>query len=178
MEIKSLPPTIHQSPRTAGIIVDTLVVHSMSHPESPHPEDLLACVARLDDFKVSAHYFIERSGEVWNLVSPHECAWHAGVSRMPEPDLRERVNDFSIGVELVALPENEFTEAQYRALYELFVSLRADFPLGSIVGHADIAMPPGRKTDPGPLFSWSRIIGDVGATHPNILFPGRRSSLA
>lgn len=157
MKIEPLPPTIHRGPRPDAVVVDTIVVHSMSHPEAPDPEDLSRCVERLRECGVSAHYFIDRMGGVWCQVPPSERAWHAGVSRMPSPDSREGVNDFSIGIELIAQPESNFTEEQVRAFEELVRILAAQFPIRSLVGHADIAVPVGRKSDPGPLFPWGRV---------------------
>ncbi len=173
MIINPLPPTAHRSARPEDVVIDTVVVHSMAHPEAPTPEELMSCVERLSDYAVSAHYFIERSGGVWCLVPPEECAWHAGVSRMPSPDQRERLNDFSIGIELIALPENAFTDAQYRALGELLFELYNRFPIRFVVAHSDVAMPPGRKTDPGGLFSWERVIAEVSPLAPQLTFPGR-----
>jgi AmpD protein len=51
-----------------------------------------------------------------------------------------------------------FTEPQYVALIALTRELQAVYPaitLERICGHSDIA--PGRKTDPGPAFDWSRV---------------------
>jgi N-acetyl-anhydromuramyl-L-alanine amidase AmpD len=35
-----------------------------------------------------------------------------------------------------------------------------DIPLNRVVGHQDIALPPGKKKDPGPLFPW-RILKNM-----------------
>jgi AmpD protein len=157
MKIGRLTPTIHRDARPADIAIDTIVIHSMANLGASDPEALADCVRCLDEYGVSAHYFIARDGGVWSLVPPAERAWHAGASRMPPPDNRERVNDFSIGIELLALPGTRFNEAQYRALSELIVALCVDYPIRAVVGHDDIAVPPGRKTDPGPAFDWGRI---------------------
>jgi AmpD protein len=53
------------------------------------------------------------------------------------------VNDFS------------YTDPEIEALVNLWVALCRRHPaitIERIVGHQDIAMPPGRKTDPGPRF--------------------------
>ncbi len=61
-------------------------------------------------------------------------------------------------MELEGTDTKAYEAEQYAALVELVAALRQRYPsLGpaSIVGHSDIA--PGRKTDPGPAFSWSRL---------------------
>jgi AmpD protein len=83
-----------------------------------------------------------------------ERAWHAGASVLQG---RERVNDFSIGIELEGSDYAPFEEAQYAALIEATQALRSAYPAitpDRIVGHADIA--PLRKSDPGPYFNWAR----------------------
>jgi len=53
-----------------------------------------------------------------------------------------------------------FTEMQYRVLGALITEIRTHYPAitsDRIVGHADIALPKGRKIDPGSAFDWKRI---------------------
>ncbi len=53
-----------------------------------------------------------------------------------------------------------FTEMQYRILGELIGQIRVRYPLitpDRIVGHQDIALPRGRKIDPGLAFDWERV---------------------
>ena len=83
-------------------------------------------------------------------------AWHAGVSCWQG---REQCNDFSIGIELEGCDDEAYTDAQYDTLNELLAALTKHYPdirHDAIVGHSDIA--PGRKTDPGPAFDWSRVV--------------------
>jgi AmpD protein len=102
--------------------------------------------------RVSAHFYISRSGLVTQFVSCLARAWHAGISCWHG---RERCNDFSLGIELEGDDLSDFEEGQYCALNALLERLRDRYPDAAIAGHADIA--PGRKTDPGPHFEWSRI---------------------
>ena len=106
--------------------------------------------------KVSAHFFITRSGEIIQFVSTHDRAWHAGVSSFAG---RENCNDYSVGVEMEGCDTILFTDAQYQSLRDLTKALMESYPdIASerIVSHAEIALPHGRKTDPGPLFDWDR----------------------
>jgi AmpD protein len=48
-----------------------------------------------------------------------------------------------------------FRDAQYAALADLLRALRTRYAIRDVVGHCDIA--PGRKTDPGPFFDWTRV---------------------
>ncbi len=111
------------------------------------------------ELRVSAHFLIERDGEVTQFVSCLDRAWHTGVSSLLG---REGCNDFYIWIELEGTEEEPFTDAQYAALIELTRQLRAAFVAikpERICGHSDIA--PGRKTDPGPFFDWARFLAAV-----------------
>ena len=64
----------------------------------------------------------------------------------------------SLGIELEGTDELPFHEAQYDSLIRLCTLLQQAYPAITperVCGHSDIA--PGRKTDPGPKFDWSRL---------------------
>jgi N-acetyl-anhydromuramoyl-L-alanine amidase len=158
-------PSPNFDSRPEGVTPVLLVVHAISLPPGEFGGgDVLALFsnaldplrhpyfATIHQLKVSAHFFIRRSGEIIQLVSCDDRAWHAGVSSWLG---RERCNDFSIGVELEGCDEAPFEDAQYLSLASLSASLMKRYPLTHIAGHSDIA--PGRKTDPGPFFEWSRL---------------------
>ena len=114
-----------------------------------------AYFAGIADMRVSAHFFIERDGQISQFVSCLQRAWHAGVSSFSG---RDNCNDFSLGIELEGTDDLPYSEAQYDALVPLVQQLLAAYPALSverICGHSDIA--PGRKTDPGPAFDWPRL---------------------
>lgn len=150
----SLPPGCFGSPGVAQLFTNRL---------DPAEHPYYAGIANL---KVSSHFFIRRDGEVIQFVPCGLRAWHAGVSRWRA---RERCNDFSIGVELEGTDDLPFEEAQYSALVGLVNALLAAYPIEALAGHSDIA--PGRKTDPGPCFDWSRVRALLGARAPGLDWP-------
>ena len=111
--------------------------------------------ATLTGLRASAHLLVRRDGAVEQYVSLNERAWHAGKSSWLG---REACNDYSIGIECEGTDDLPYEPAQYATLRALLPMLRAAYPAitpDRIVGHSDVA--PGRKTDPGPSFDWSRI---------------------
>lgn len=106
--------------------------------------------------QVSAHLVIAKTGQVWQLVPFNLRAWHAGRS---EYDGRPDVNSFSIGIENVGLGD-EWPEAQIEANRLIIAALYEAYDIQDTVGHADVAIPPGRKADPGPKFPWEKIFLD------------------
>lgn len=148
--------------------VSVLVIHNISLPAgqfgTPYVHDLfmncLQCsadpsFASLEGLKVSAHYFIDRHGDITEYVPCERRAWHAGKSSYRG---RDQVNDFSIGIELEGTDHDPYTTAQYNALVDLTLEIMKQYPRitrDRIVGHRDIA--PGRKTDPGDSFDWNRF---------------------
>ncbi len=160
----------HHDQRPAQRAPELIVIHSISLPAGlyggPYIEDLfqgtLDCSAHpsfqaLAGLRVSAHFLIDRSGEVTQFVSVCDRAWHAGVSEFQgEP----ACNDFSIGIELEGCDTDRFTEAQLNCLKALCIHCQRFYPsLCWIAGHSDIA--PGRKTDPGPYFPWKNFLSEL-----------------
>src|ERR1051325_200961 len=110
--------------------------------------------AEIHALQVSSHFFIRRDGSLLQFVPCGERAWHAGASNWQG---RERCNDCSIGIELEGSDFDAFESVQYSTLNQLLAALKAAYPISDVAGHSDIA--PGRKTDPGPFFDWSRVQG-------------------
>ena len=123
-------------------------------------------VRSLQGLRVSSHFFITRRGEIEQFVSCLDRAWHAGRSSFMG---RERVNDFSIGIELEGSDFVPFEPLQYERLVLLLAAIDARFSLKYIVGHSDIA--PQRKSDPGPYFDWALLEGR-SALFGSPQFPG------
>jgi AmpD protein len=136
----SLPPE-----QFGGEGVVQLFTNSLNPDEHPYYREI-------EGLRVSSHFFIRRDGELIQFVPCAQRAWHAGVSAWQG---RERCNDFSIGVELEGSDTACFEAAQYETLRRLIAALRQRYPITAVVGHSDIA--PGRKTDPGPFFDWTKI---------------------
>ncbi len=161
-------PSPNCDSRPAACEIDLLVIHNISLPPGCFGGDAIDrfftnCLeadadpyfAGICDMKVSAHVLIRRSGEIVQYVPFTQRAWHAGVSCF---EGRERCNDYSIGIELEGTDEQAYEEIQYQVLEQLVAALMQIYPgitRQRIVGHSEIA--PGRKTDPGPAFDWSRI---------------------
>lgn len=155
----------HFNARPLGAAIDLLVVHNISLPAGqfggPHVSDLFTgrvdynadpSFADLRNLQVSAHFFVRRDGRLVQYVSCNDRAWHAGVSQFQG---RANCNDFSIGVEMEGTDNVAFSSEQYELLAQLAQALQNRYPLRWITGHEHIA--PGRKTDPGPCFDWSRL---------------------
>ena len=139
----SLPPGEFGGPQVIELFTNCL------DPEA-HP-----FFREIQGLRVSAHFLIRRDGELIQFVSSTKRAWHAGVSNWLG---QENCNDFSIGIELEGCDQLGFEDAQYIALLRLLAELHRRHSIQAVVGHSDIA--PGRKTDPGPCFDWSRVRDD------------------
>ena len=160
--------------RPAGVEADLIVVHGISLPPGDFggpwidrlftnslPLDAHPYFAEIGVLRVSSHVVVARDGGLTQYVKFTDRAWHAGVSSYQG---RAACNDFSIGIELEGVDDLAYEDAQYQALAEVVAALCKAYPRLSperLAGHSDIA--PGRKTDPGPAFDWSRTRREIGA---------------
>ena len=166
-------PSPNRDARPPGTEVTLAVVHGISLPPGEFGGDGIVDLftnrldatahpyfATIAALRVSAHFLIRRRGELLQFGSCAERAWHAGQSSWRG---RERCNDFSIGIELEGADDVRYTGAQYVRLARLLRRLRRDYPIADVAGHSDVA--PGRKTDPGPCFDWSRLTRVLAGSH-------------
>jgi N-acetyl-anhydromuramyl-L-alanine amidase AmpD len=156
-----------------GSFVDVIVVHYTSavavSPSAPYNRG--AVMKLFCDYGVSSHYLVDREGNIDRLAPEEKKAWHAGGSIMPGPDNRRGVNDFSIGIELMATADSGFTEEQYRSLSQLCGDIERRHGRRFIyVGHDAIAgeravalgLRKEKKTDPGERFDWGFFLQQLG----------------
>lgn len=168
-------PSPNCDDRPGGVDICLLVIHAISLPPGDFGSsciEQLFCntldpeahpyFGQLKGLKVSAHLLIDRTGEIIQFVPFHKRAWHAGRSVFKG---RENCNDFSIGIELEGADDVDYETIQYETLVRVTRELQQAWPLlagENIKGHCHIA--PGRKTDPGPAFDWSRFYSLLDAT--------------
>lgn len=166
-------PSPNYDDRPANCAIDLIVIHSISLPPCEYGGDWIDDLfsSRLDarahpyfkdiaELRVSCHVLIRRDGELVQYVPFDRRAWHAGESHF---EGRDGCNDFGIGIELEGCDDDAFEAVQYQQLAEVIAVLMAAYPglsMERITGHSDIA--PGRKTDPGPHFSWSELRECIG----------------
>jgi AmpD protein len=158
----------NQDERPSGTAISLAVVHSISLPPGEYGGDAIERLFtnRLDPeahpyfrdiahLRVSSHFLVRRDGALVQFVPVARRAWHAGVSSWRG---RSACNDFSVGIELEGTDDGAFEDAQYRVLAALLNSL----PVRDIAAHSEVA--PGRKTDPGAGFDWTRLLLDLASS--------------
>ncbi len=146
-------PTVNQNERgPADIQITHIILH---HTETNSAAETVKIMA---DRNVSAHYLIDRDGDLICLVPDNYQAWHAGVSKWQE---MKNVNFCSIGIELVNNGFEPFPNEQIDTLLALLEDLkdRHAIPIENFISHADIS--PGRKVDPNWFFPWD-LLGNEG----------------
>ncbi len=158
-------PSPNCEPRPAHSRIDLVVLHSISLPPGQYGGDAVRQLftntldwdahpyyQSIRGLKVSAHFFVQRCGALWQFVSCDARAWHAGVSVYRG---RSNCNDDSVGIELEGLEGDGFEPAQYETAVALCAALAQRYPIAHVAGHEHVA--PGRKCDPGPGFDWAQL---------------------
>lgn len=129
--------------------------------------------------EVSSHYLIDRQGVIYQWIPEDRTAWHAGKGQWQEAKYTDKMNYYSVGIELMAIGSKEemaiymsgeeydviatdnigFTEEQYESLNILLDDICTFYPeiekdRNHILGHDQYSK---TKVDPGTLFDWSKI---------------------
>src|SRR5918911_3924211 len=121
------------------------------------------------DRPVSIHYYIDKAGNISQMVDDKDIAWQAGAStwKVDGNLVSPSCNPISVGIELENLNtgRDPYPPAQYSAALELvrFLVSKYAIPRNQLVRHLDIA--PRRKTDPAG-FPWERFVAEVYSAPP------------
>ncbi|WP_353279558.1 N-acetylmuramoyl-L-alanine amidase [Wolbachia endosymbiont (group B) of Xanthorhoe designata] len=144
-----------------------VVVH---HTESP---TLKSTKYALNSSGISVQLIVDRDGSITLMVPLEKRAWHAGISyaKVQVDNVVEelrKLNDYSIGIEIVNTGLEPFPEEQMKSVKDLILYLMKRFKIRKdmIFSHAEIgtivyssaiegyAM---RKPDPHKLFDWELL---------------------
>ncbi|SHF83169.1 N-acetylmuramoyl-L-alanine amidase [Ornithinibacillus halophilus] len=163
-------------------IRESRITHIMLHfisnvKEKPHnPYQVEDIYQLFQKHHVSSHYLIDRDGTIYRFVPEYRVAYHAGSNLFHGFSTLGKMNEHSIGIELMAIGTKEemtpfirediynfihwknigYTDEQYNSLDKLLNNIYSRHSENlNILGHNQYA--PFRKTDPGKLFDWSRI---------------------
>ncbi len=105
-----------------GIAIDMVVLHFTDGPSARSAINHF----RQQSSQVSAHYIIDRNGDIYQMVRDSDKAWHA-----------KGANPRSIGIEHVALPDQGMSDDQEKSSVALIKWLIASYsiPTSNILGH-------------------------------------------
>jgi N-acetylmuramoyl-L-alanine amidase len=154
-------PSPNFGPRRSAARPDILLLHYTGLASAAKAIDWLTRA----ESRVSAHYVVDETGAITQLVAEEMRAWHAGEAVWAgETD----INSASIGIEVHnaghehGLPE--FPEAQIAVVEALCrdIVARHGIACERVLGHSDVA--PARKVDPGERFPWARL-AQAGVGH-------------
>jgi N-acetylmuramoyl-L-alanine amidase len=150
----------NQNHRPPGVRPRVIVIHADAAISKDHRSSINWIMNPAAD--VSYHAIIGRDGSITQLVPDDRRAWHCGVSSYGGV---HDVNDFSIGICFSNLNDGRepYTPAAILAGVDLCVGKMKQWaiPPENITTHALIALPKGRKTDPGPAFPLDGFITAV-----------------
>ena len=115
--------------------------------------------------KASAHYLVNKAGEIFQLVRDGDTAWHSGFVNKPAWNLYDGTNPnrYTLGIEFESSGE-ALTEPQYKSGLWLIYMLTKKYGLPidtlHILGHYRIDGV-NRPNDPGVNFPWSQLFRDL-----------------
>ena len=130
--------------------VDMLILHCNAF-------DLDTFLYWMNEYKCSAHYYIDFDGTITRLVPEEKRAFHAGPGYWRGSDFSP--NSRSVGIELrqETLGQTPYSPAQIKSLVKLSKEIVKRYKIipQNIIGHSDIGID--RKADPGPCFPWKKL---------------------
>ena len=145
--------------------IDAIIVHSTYYNWDGAPFLLENIISVFRAYGVSAHYIIDRKGNVFSLVNERNIAFHAGAGVFPD-GAKKGANERSIGIELMTNIYTSPTDAQMESLVQLVSNIERRYNIKYLLRHSDIA--PDRKTDPWH-FDWDKFLDELKHANKRIV---------
>lgn len=152
-------PSPNQNARPAGVGISAILLHA----DAGRSDAGTISWVTSPTSRVSYHYLVGRSGTIHQFVPDDRRAWHAGVSSFGG---RPNCNDYTLGICFANNQQGEpFPDAQISAGVILVAAKCAEhgIPVECVTTHAAVALPQGRKHDPGELFPLAHFLMRVRA---------------
>lgn len=165
-------PSPNASPRPNGPDdIECIVLHHTARG-SVHSAPFVGRYFQNPQVKASVHYIVGRGGEIVQCVLDHQKANHAGPSVYRG---RQNVNNFSIGIEVMALPGQPYTDKQYTSLKELLLSLMKSYsiPAERIIPYRQVALPGAKLSAFDASFDWKRLRSSLLSRQTRPILPVR-----
>lgn len=138
----------HYTVGRGGASIASIILHATEGHEAGDLETLIGGGGR----SVSVHWYVTRTGKVYHMVDDANTANHAGVVIA-----RAYSNSQSVGIETEHVNTQDYPPVQVQTVANLCAFLRQKHGRGlAIKSHAQVASPPGRKTDPAQ-FPWDEF---------------------
>ena len=139
--------------------IEGIILHST---EGTEPGDV-ATLSGKTGRQVSVHYYVTRASKIYHFVQESDTAWHAGAVSAPHYS-----NAATIGIEQEHIDGKQgWPDSQIQTVAELIRSIESRHGILPISAHAAVAIPRGRKTDPGTDYPWDTLhqkIADLNHT--------------
>jgi hypothetical protein len=135
----------NHSDRRAPIVA--LVLHSGEGTRASDLHELSSADLPLTKRK-SAHYYVDRTGHILQLVPDEREAWHAGESHYLG---RADWNAFALGIESEHMRGQDWPSVQLQAIRWLMTTLAARYSIATDMLAAHRWIAPTRKADPSDL---------------------------
>jgi N-acetyl-anhydromuramyl-L-alanine amidase AmpD len=148
--VTMIPATKAYTPST-GRNIQGIVLHSSDGDEK---SGIRTLTGNDPAHQVTAHYFVTKTGKIYQFVADGDIAWHAGKT---SGQYGSYDNANTIGIEQEHVDgKDQWSDAQVKATASLVAYLQKKYGLtnSNVLGHSDIA--PGRKQDPYN-FPWSQF---------------------
>ena len=122
--------------------IDTIIIHSTYNDTDSDVYNIDKILNTFKNYRVLTHYMIDREGIIYQLAPDSAIAYHAGSSQMPDGSRKNKINNYSIGIDLIYNETEEPNTKQIQSLVNLVYQLKNEYqiPINNILTKKDISL--------------------------------------
>ena len=126
------------TPRT----IDTIIIHSAYNATGEDVHSVEGVLEEFKLYKVTSHFLIARDGTIYQLAPEEAVAYHAGRGQMPDGSRKDKINNYSLGIESIYSETESPNDIQIEKLVALVSYLMDKYGISTenILEHEDISL--------------------------------------